>query len=390
MVIVTIVIVLLFPAVAADFGPGHVPEEPHEDQGCIDWPGGGNFLAENGTEGDFYVTLGSSEYPVWYAEETVNVGIRAKYWTDEIDDNATFDILVGLDGLAGPDCQYFTYWNSTNLEGELVDPFYYAEASTNLTLNEGLVSVMAQATFGNETLNVSYEVVVRPARLYLKTYVVVPSGGYYQELNWTPTTMLLVNHGGLGIMDLVVDVRYDGRIVGTFDIPYLSPFGNYSMEFTLLPLWGKERIDVVPLSWPGGGNATISTYVNVSARPILDIVSLEVEPESIETGEKVRIEAVVRNRGNATSTGQLVELMVGGNVVASSEVEDLLSWSERTIWTDWRINGTGTFSIAARAEGDEFAAKPVTVEVKAASPSVGTWAVLLSLLLVSLAARRSP
>ena len=387
MVIITIVMALLVPPIAADgeFGNGPWPDEPNEEPGCVDWPGGGNFLAENGTEGVFHLTIASWEYPVWYAQETVNVAIWAAYWTDEVEEN---DILVGLDGLAEPDCQYFTYWNSTDLEGELVDQFYFAEASTNLTLNEGPVSVMAQATFGNETLNVSFEVVVRPARLYLKTYVIEPPWGYYQELNWTPTTILLVNHGGLGITDLVVDVRYDGRIIDTFDIPYLSPFGNYSMEFPLLPLWGKERIDVVPLSW-GGVNATITTYVNVSARPILDIISLQVEPGSIETGEKVRIEAVVRNRGNATSTGQLVELLVGGSVVASSEVEDLLPSSERTIWTDWSINGTGTFSIAARAEGDELSAKPVVVEVKAASPSAGIWAVLLSLFIVSLAARRS-
>jgi subtilase family serine protease len=129
--------------------------------------------------------------------------------------------------------------------------------------------------------------------------------------------------------------------------------------------------------------------LDVEPRPILDIVELSATPDVIESGDKVLIEAVVRNRGNASATGQLVELMVDGSVVANATIVDLGPGNETIVSTNWTLQGEGIHSVSAVAEGDDLAASPVAVEVKAASPSLGVWAALLAMGLVSLAARRS-
>ncbi len=189
--------------------------------------------------------------------------------------------------------------------------------------------------------------------------------------------------------DLVVDVVYMDRIVSTHDIPVIVGGGNYTITTHIMPVNNMSTVSMRLVSGPGAPRGLGDMELDVVARPILDVVSLSVEPDVVESGERVSVEAVVRNRGNATTTGQLVELMVDGSIVANETILDLGPGNETKVSAKWESRGEGLHSISAVAEGDEINASPVSVEVKAPSPSLGAWAAVLILLLVSLAARRS-
>ena len=104
------------------------------------------------------------------------------------------------------------------------------------------------------------------------------------------------------------------------------------------------------------------------------------------------MEALVVNRGNATSDGQLVELMVDGTVVANATIDGLEPGNETVVSTNWTLSGVGVHTVSAMAEGDEFAAEPVAVEVTERTPAPGLFYVALAFLAtlaITRAARRS-
>ena len=97
------------------------------------------------------------------------------------------------------------------------------------------------------------------------------------------------------------------------------------------------------------------------------------------------------NRGNATSDGQLVELMVDGTVVANASIVDLGPGNSTMVSTNWTLTGVGIHTVSALAEGDEFAAEPVAVNVEERTPVpwLGlSMLALLSALIITRAARR--
>jgi hypothetical protein len=231
---------------------------------------------------------------------------------------------------------------------------------------------------------------VLPPRTLLDVHRVLPPNHTGDpELAWTPLDIMIENLGGLGATNLAVDVVYDGRIAGTHEIPVIVPGGNRSISTPLMPVFGEEMVTIRLVKGPGAPRDIGQIRLDVIARPVLDVVGLEASPDTVVTGEKVLIEATVRNRGNASATGQSVELMVDGSVVGNGTIEGLGPGNETTVSTRWELRGEGVHSISAIAEGDDLAASPVAVEVKAASPSTGIWTVLLTMVLVSLAARRS-
>lgn len=191
---------------------------------------------------------------------------------------------------------------------------------------------------------------------------------------------------------MVVDFRYDGRIVDTQMVSLVPPHGNHSTVVALLPINGMYVLEVHLVTGPGAPDRLANLTLNVTARPILDVVSVRADPTKIESGSKVHLEALVTNRGNATSTGQFVQLMVDSTVVANESIEGLGPGNETTVATNWTLSGVGIHTVSAFAEGDEFAAQPVAVEVKERTPAPGagcTLAVLISAVLVTLVARRS-
>ena len=98
------------------------------------------------------------------------------------------------------------------------------------------------------------------------------------------------------------------------------------------------------------------------------------------------------NRGNATANGQLVELMVDGTVVANESIVRLKPGNETVVSTNWTLSGVGIHTVSALAEGDEFAAEPVAVNVEEKTPVPWlplSFMALLSALIITRAARRS-
>jgi hypothetical protein len=249
---------------------------------------------------------------------------------------------------------------------------------------------MAQVSQGNETVNLTYEMEVLPARAWLVPHRVLPPNHTGdRELQWTPLEILVENLGGLGVTDLVVDVVYMDRIVSTHDIPVIVGGGNHTIATHIMPVYNTSTVSVRLVSGPDAPRVLGDLELDVVARPVLDVVGLSVEPGVVESGERVLVEAVVRNRGNATTTGQLVELMVDGSIVANESIHDLGPGNETTVSTRWAMRGEGLHSVSVVAEGDDLSASPVSVEVKAPSPTLGVWVAVLVLLLVSLAVGRS-
>ncbi len=250
--------------------------------------------------------------------------------------------------------------------------------------------LMAQVAQGNETVNLTFEMEVLPARAWLVPHRVLPPNHTGDpELQWTPMEIMIENLGGLDVTDLVVDIVYNDRLVSTHNIPVIVGGGNHTFITHVMPLYNQSKVGIRLVSGHGAPVELGEVELDVIARPVLDVVALSARPDTLESGERVTIEAVVRNRGNASTTGQLVELMVDGSIVANETIHDLGPGNETKVSARWALRGEGLHSISAVAEGDDLNASPVSVEVKAPSPSIGTWAAVLVLLLVSLVARRS-
>ena len=277
------VIVLLAAVVCSSWAPADTwkypvdPEyfpsgdPPSEDPWCIDPDDGHTFLAGNETGDGFNVSLAAAPSPTWYAGEDVNISVYVTIPSTSGQENDGVDILVGLDGLGAPDCAHHAHFNGTTDGGEPYEPFHYAEATVELTMEEGPVRVMAQARFQKGTVNVTFEGTVEPPRTLLRPEVVEPWNGSYPEQEWTNTRLLIVNDGGLAATNLVLDVRYDDRIVDTFDIPLVPARGNRSLEFTLFPIHGEEAIHVVPVTGPQAGSPMPAARIWVVERTLLDI-----------------------------------------------------------------------------------------------------------------------
>ncbi len=250
--------------------------------------------------------------------------------------------------------------------------------------------VVADVETGEGPLKMVHNISVHPARVVLEAEVATPNGTWTgEELAWGTLPVRLVNRGGGGATDLVLDIRYDERVAATVDVNLVPPLGNHTFEVAILPVHKKDNVQVYLVKGIGAPGILGALSITVEPRPILDVVALDVSPTVVENGERVRIEALVRNRGNETTTGQMVELMVDGSIVVNESIVGLEPWNETTIMARWVMKGEGLHTISAVAEGDDYAAQPLSVEVKRPSPSLTTWTVLLAMLLVSLAARRS-
>jgi hypothetical protein len=349
-----------------------------------------NFLVQNNTSSGMNVRLSAPYGPPFYEGEDYHLQVSAIWESSEPLENVSVQVLMGVDVLEIPEDEETAYINSSDPSGGVIYGWYYF-GMTKIRPSISSRSLIAQLTHENETVNLTYEMEVEPARVLLAAYRVLPPNHTGDpELEWTSIDMIIWNHGGLGVTDLVVDLRYPDHILSTHHIPVIVGRGNYTISAPLLPIYDQREVQVHLVKGPGAPCTIGHAAIDVLARPILDVVELKASPKVIESGEEVHIEALIKNRGNATSTGQVVDLMVDGSTVANTTIEGLGPGNETRVETDWELRGVGIHSVSAVAEGDEFAARPVTVEVKAASPSVGVWALLLSLLLVSLAARRSP
>jgi hypothetical protein len=324
----------------------------------------------------------------YYANEPLVIGALWPVFDPEDHPNRTVVAKVGLDGAVIPQ-NVTMVMRYEDVYGEDDIQRLWLASSMVFPKTSNTVVVVAMDS-GEGPIDLAHGINVRPARVVLSAHLGTPNGTWENdELTWGVLPVRLVNVGGAGATELVIDIRYGGRIVSTVDVNLVPPLGDHTFEVAILPMYSKESVQVYLVEGPGAPGIMGELSISVLPIPLLDVVDLSVSPMEIESGERVRIEALVKNRGNATTTGQLVELMVDGTIVANSTVEGLGRGNETTIETRWRLTGEGIHTVSATAEGDEFAAQPVAVRVKAASPSVGAWSVLLSFLLVSLVALRS-
>jgi len=347
------------------------------------------MLAQNNTSSGMNVRLYANPGPPFYENEIYKLFVNAKITSSEPLSNITVDVLLGMDELVPPERESSSYYNVSIGDGVL---YGWLHASfLNITPALSNHQLLGRLTYGNETVNLTYEMDVVPARTILEAHLLVPPNHTgYDELNWTDVQVLLVNKGGAGTTNLIVDLRYAGRVSSTHHVNVVPPRGNTIIVAALMPLFGQEVLEVHLVVGPGAPRTLANLTLEVVPRPVLDVMWVKAAPGEIVSGEKVHIEALVSNVGNATTTGQQVELMVDGSVVANASMDDLGPGNETVVSTDWTLTGKGTHTVAARAEGDELSARPASVEVKEKTPGVGAWVVLLALLVVSLVARRSP
>ncbi len=349
-----------------------------------------HFLDSNET-GNLSAKLYADLLPPYHGNEGFQIAV---VWPDEYeeeDPNRTVQVRLGLDTLEPPD----EIIKVVRIGGGLspLSREYSWMALSFVVPVVGNELIVANVTTDEGSMNLSYPIEVLPSRVLLSAELDTPDGNWSgEELEWAAIPVLIVNEGGAPAANMVVDFRYDGRIVDTQMVSLVPPHGNHSTVVALLPINGMYVLEVHLVTGPGAPGRLANLTLNVTARPILDVVSVRAYPTKIETGSKVHLEAVIANRGNATTTGQLVQLMVDSTVVANVSIEGLGPGNETIVATNWTLSGVGIHTVSAFAEGDEFAAQPVAVEVKEKTPAPGagcTLTVLMSAVLVTLVARRS-
>ena len=374
--------------VAGDGAPGGEMDHP----GCIVGDLADYTVLDVNSSANHSAELRSDIEPPFYDNEPVNLVVV--WWVEPPtkEPNGTVKLKVGMDALTEPECIFNISVNLTDGDDDGPEAHLFG-ASINVTPNSGSQAFVGRVIYRNETLNLTYELDVRPARILLAASIDLPNGTWSgPELEWASVPVLLRNEGGLPAAELVVDFRYAGRIVSTFNVSLVAPQASFPIGVLLFPLFNEELMEVHLVEGPDAPYRIGDLPLEVGPRPILDVVLLRAEPTELENGDRVFIEALVRNRGNATSDGQLVELMVDGTVVGNQSIEGLEPGSEVAVSTNWTMRGEGVHTISALAEGDDFAALPVAVEVKAETPTAGTMMTILALVgvaTVSWVARRS-
>lgn len=348
-------------------------------------------LDENVTE-HFAAFLKINSAPPFHSDETHALLIMVAGRSEEYPNNTTARVLLGLDGLESPECTsaHSYLWI---IQGHDTDYDFTYWAVLNITLREDSGYLLGQATVENLTLNLSYELTVLPPRVHLTARIDLPyEDQWWYEHTWAAVPVLIENAGGLPGTNLVVDFRYDDRIAATEYINLIPAHGNVTVTIALYITWSGWELGVQLVQGPGAPYTIATLDIYPGSRPILDVVSIKVDPTSIESGSKVYLEAIVTNRGNATSDGQLVELMVDGTVVANASIVGLEPGNETIVSTNLTLSGVGVHTVSALAEGDEFAAQPVAVDVKEKTPAPGLGLSLMAILcalVVTRAVRRS-
>lgn len=330
--------------------------------------------------------------PPYHGNEPFTLGIIWPMYDTTADPNLTVTPTMGLDAPSVPDEVTLYRMIATDVDSD-PDPGtapWVWFASLMVYPDPSNTRAIGRMVWGNGTLNLTRDIEVGPGRVLLSVRIGTPNGTWEgEELSWATLPLLFVNEGGAGAIDLTVDIRYGGRITDTRSINLVPPLGDHPVDVDIMPLHGHGTVEVHLVTGPGAPRMLSSLNITVTSRPVLDVVSITVEPGKVVTGGKVSIEAVVRNRGNATTTGQRVDILVDGNAVANASIRDLGPGNETVVSAGWTMRGQGIHTVSTVAEGDEFAAQPVAVEVRADSPGVGAMAATLALLAVIPVARRS-
>jgi hypothetical protein len=381
-VLVFIVVLMSFIIVV---GPVISGEGPHVFHGVTDTDPPedlGNFtmLLSNATE-NVTALLMASPGPPFYSNEPFRLAVAWRVVKDPGDNNTSARVLLGIDDLAPPA-------NVTSVVFEYTGPppspvcCQKPLATTILVVNpmESDQAICATISYGNESVNLTFPLEVGPPRVLLSAGLDTLDGNWSaEELEWTELPLLLRNAGGAPAIELVIDIRDQNGIVSTQNVNIVPAHGVASVAVPMTPRSGQHNLRVHVVAGSTGPMDLGEVTIEVVNRPILRVVSVEVDGDDVVEGSRVNVTALVRNEGNASSTGQLIEFLVDGAVAGNVSVF-LGPGEERDVSHLWRSKGKGLHSVSARVEGDSISAESTIVVVSEDVPYGGTIIILVAVL----------
>lgn len=340
-------------------------------------------LNHNGTENVSGRLLVDS-LPPYHAGEALTLTLL---WNASHEGNVTPEAWLGLDELVGPaDWTLVAIHAGATQLGDYGQDGYvdYRRSSMEVVPSVSSVAMLGRVTWGNESVNVSFPISPLPPRTILSVGVDTLDGNIsVPERAWVDVPLLLGNAGGAPALDMVIDLRYGGRIVHTLEVPLVAPGGNASLEVPLHPVHGEEVLGVYLVSGPDAPRWLANLTVRVSPRTVLQVLSVSSTEGEVVSGSRAVVEVVVANAGNFTSTEERIEFLVDGAVSENSTVVGLAPGDTTKVTFRPVLRGPGTHTVSARVEGDELNAVTTKVEVREGAPSAGTVAALAAQLLVA-------
>ncbi len=310
----------------------------------------------------------------YYEGEPFRLGVMV--WSHPVDVGNVTEVSVALD-VGGP----VPYLNMTHLTYDWHHPIHAPGGTGDVNWSFFHTYIDPEATdrtisafvdAGGERLNLTSEIMVNPGRVILSALLDIPLGTVptIVEQVGTDVDILLRNDGGSPAIDLILDIRWDDRILETREVPLVAAHGNRSLVVHIPPTYGG-RMQVFLVQ----GLESPKVLANISfvfvPRGIMEVVSIEVADNSVLEGTVVEVTAYLLNVGHADIDDGVIELMVDGKVIANLSVDGFRPQENRQVSLEWMSSGAGIHSISVRPEGTGVAAEPVVVEVGAKAPAAG-------------------
>jgi hypothetical protein len=351
-----------------------VGASPHPDQQMEPFPVDGAVLLDFNTSENASALLLVEDGGPYYEGEPFRLGVLV--WSHRVDIGSVTETKVVLD-VDGP----VPHQNVTDLVYDWHHPVHApgGTGEVNWTLFHTYIDpeatdrmISAVVEVGSEVLNLTSGIVVNPGRVILSAQLDVPPGTIPSivEQVGTDVDFLLRNDGGGPAIDLVLDIRWDDRILETLEVPLVAAHGNRSLVVHIPPTYGG-RMQVFLVQGAGAPKVMANFSFVFTPRGIMEVVTLEVDDGSVLEGTVVEVTAHLRNVGHADIDDGVVELLVDGKVVANLSVEGLRPSEDRQVTFKWVSSGPGIHSVSVRPGGTDVAAEPVVVEVGAKAPAAG-------------------
>jgi len=263
----------------------------------------------------------------------------------------------------------------------------YEASYFDLILRPGGPLFTASIQSDGDGVTLEWNASLLPARVLLSAGLVLPGNQTaLPELQRVQASVLIGNDGGLDALDQVVDVRYAGRILTTWNIPLVPSGGRYSVPVAFKPVLGGGEMEAYLVSGEGAPYRIATLPVDVRAAAVLAVDWAKVGEPRVEEGARLTVTAGVTNGGNLTADGVQVQFLVDGGVVASAIVDGLAPGASTTVSGAWEATAPGTHAVSARVLGEPLGARATSVQVTAKAPGPGI--AMAALAVAALAALR--
>jgi hypothetical protein len=321
-----------------------------------------------------------------YAGEPVNLSVWWAWTSPEGPGNASIEVTLGLDE-GGPPAMS----GEVCIWGSEVDNRTYPEedclfqsASVVLAPEAGTPNAIAQVAGPAEVLNLSHALQVRPSRVLLSAEMDLPEDvDSLPELSVVTVQIRFQNDGGLDALSYTFDFRYAGRIFETRFVNLVPALGERTLDVDILPVHGGGDLEVHVVAGADAPFKVATMAVPTEVSPVLRVVSITPEKESVVKGAHVTFAAEVVNQGNATATVGVVELLVDGAVVDNASIEGLGPGNSTKVTLGWEAGVPGVHSVAVRIEDSEFDAQAVPIEVTSEAPAINLAGLIVALLVAA-------